>query len=122
MSTRRGTYDTPDTPDRLFYNDVWNSADGEHWEQHLERAPWHARLYHDVGVFDGNLWVMEGAYGSTGSRKDVWFSADGVNWHELPDTPWAPRHAASPFVYGDAMWMVAGNNMFPDAWKLTRKG
>ena len=48
-------------------------------------------------------------------------TADGVNWTELPDTPWAPRHAASPFVYDDALWMVAGNNMFPDVWKLVRK-
>ena len=25
------------------------------------------------------------------------------------------------FVFDDALWMVAGNNMFPDVWKLVRK-
>ncbi len=116
-----GTYDTPDTPIRKFYNDVWSSADGINWERHVESAPWDARQYHDVAVFDGKMWVMEGCNRDSGNRNDVWYSADGVNWHEVPDTPWAPRHAASVFVYEDALWMVAGNNMFPDVWKLTRK-
>jgi len=113
-----GTYDTPDHPQRLFYNDVYSSADGVHWERHTEAAPWHPRQYHDVGVFDGRLWVMEGW--NQQNRNDVWYSADGTNWYEVPNTPWAPRHAASVFVYDNGLWMVAGNNMFPDAWKLTR--
>ncbi len=56
-----------------------------------------------------------------GNQNDVWYSADGENWRELPGTPWKPRHAASVFVYDDALWMVAGNNMQPDVWKLIRK-
>lgn len=115
-----GTYDTPATPARKFYNDVWSSADGVNWTRHVEFAPWPARQYHEVAVFDGRMWVMEG-YDGHGNRNDVWYSPDGVNWRELPDTPWAPRHAASVFTYGDALWMVAGNNMFPDVWKLTPK-
>ena len=116
-----GTYDTPTTPDRIFYNDVWRSADGANWDRHIESAPWDPRQYHDVAVFDDRMWVMEGYNVSSGNRCDVWYSSDGATWHELPDTPWAPRHAASVFVYGDALWMVAGNNMFPDVWKLVRE-
>ena len=116
-----GTYDTPKVPTRLFYNDVWSSVDGVNWERHVECAPWEPRQYHDVAVFDGKLWVMEGCNRDSGNRNDVWYSSDGVNWYELPDTPWAPRHAASVFVYDDALWMVAGNNMTPDAWRLVRK-
>ena len=114
-----GTYDTPDHPQRLFYNDVWSTTDGVTWQKHLEHAPWHPRQYHDVAVWDGKLWVMEGW--NQQNRNDVWYSADGLNWTELPDTPWAVRHAASAFVFADALWMVAGNNMFPDVWKLTRR-
>lgn len=127
-----GTYDTPRIDSRQFYNDVWSTADGVNWECHTPAAPWAPRQYHDVAVWDEKLWVMEGVYneaarhsmaaaGGSWNRNDVWYSADGVNWTELPDTPWAPRHAASPFVYDDALWMVAGNNMFPDVWKLVRK-
>ena len=38
-----GTYDTPTMPTRDFYNDVWSSADGINWKQHLGSAPWHPR-------------------------------------------------------------------------------
>ncbi len=116
-----GTYDTPTTPDRLYYNDVWSSADGVNWQQHLESAPWAPRQYHEVAVFDDKMWVMEGCDRISGNRADVWYSSDGVDWRELSNTPWAPRHAASVFVYDDGLWMVAGNNMFPDAWKLVRE-
>lgn len=116
-----GTYDTPKIPQRKFFNDVWSTADGEKWTQHVDTAPWGPRQYHDVAVFDGRMWVMEGYSTKPGNRNDVWYSADGVNWYELPGTPWAARHAASVFVHEGALWMVAGNNMQPDVWKLVRR-
>ncbi len=116
-----GTYDTPKVPTRKFDNDVWSSADGVAWTRHVEHAPWAPRQYHDVAVFDGRLWVLEG-YSPQGNRADVWYSADGVNWYEVPRTPWKPRHAASVFVHQDALWVVAGNNMESDVWKLRRQG
>ena len=115
-----GTYDTPMTPSRKFFNEVWSTGDGVNWELHNDSPPWKPRQYHEVAVFDERLWVMEGSIGPRGNQRDVWHSADGVEWHEVPDTPWAPRHAASVFVYDNGLWMVAGNNMEPDAWKLTR--
>ncbi|MFO0952347.1 MAG: hypothetical protein U0835_14600 [Isosphaeraceae bacterium] len=113
-----GTYDTPTTPARRYYNDVWSSPDGVTWERHAEHAPWTARQYHDTAAFDGRLWVLEGFTGA--NRNDVWYSDDGSNWYEVPATPWKPRHAASVFVHDGALWMVAGNNMKPDVWKLVR--
>jgi hypothetical protein len=98
---------------------VWRSADGAHWEQVLALTPWRPRYYHDVAVYDGRLWVLEGVAQGTGNSADVWYSMDGLNWYEVPATPWAPRHAASVFVHDGALWMVAGNNMTPDVWKLT---
>jgi hypothetical protein len=91
------------------------------WKLHTKKAPWHPRQYHDVAVFDGRLWVLEGYHAKGGNRKDVWHSADGVHWEEVPDTPWQRRHAASVFMHDNALWMVAGNNMQPDVWKLVRK-
>ena len=84
-----------------------------------ESAPWTPRQYHEVAVFDGRMWVLEG-WNQT-NRNDVWHSADGVTWDELPNTPWRPRHAASVFVHDNALWIVAGNNMESDVWKLVRK-
>jgi len=116
-----GTYDTPTTPSRNFYNDVWSSSDGVHWTRHCEAAPWHPRQYHEVAVFDNRLWVLEGYHQEGGNRNDVWYSEDGAMWQELPETPWRPRHAASVFVHQDALWLVAGNNMERDVWKLVRE-
>jgi hypothetical protein len=116
-----GTYDTPKSPERKFFNDVWSSADGVSWTCHTEEAPWHARQYHDVIAFDDRMWVLEGYHKDGGNRKDVWYSSDGLNWYEVPNTPWAPRHAASVYVHDGALWMVAGNNMQSDVWKLRRK-
>jgi hypothetical protein len=113
-----GTYDTPQHPARHFFNDVWSTAEGVHWECVTEEAAWSPRQYHDVAVFDDRLWVMEGWHG--GNRNDVWYSADGSHWQELPYTPWAPRHAASVYVFQDALWLVAGNNMTSDVWKLVK--
>jgi hypothetical protein len=116
-----GTYDTPKKPKRQFHNDVWSTTDGITWTRHVAQAPWEPRQYHDVAVFDGRLWVMEGYSEGKGNRSDVWYSADGANWYEMPNTPWKPRHAASVFVHAGALWMVAGNNMESDVWKLQRR-
>lgn len=119
-----GTYDTPTTPQRRYFNDVWSSADGVNWTCHAENAAFPPRHYHEVAAWDGRMWMMEGSDRSYredgGNRKDVWYSEDGTDWTELPGTPWKPRHAASLFLHEDALWMVAGNNMEPDVWKLAR--
>lgn len=114
-----GTYETPKRPDRVVYNDVWSTSDGMDWKCHTESAPWEPREYHEVAVFDNQMWVLEGWNPESLNRNDVWHSPDGVHWTELPDTPWEPRHAASVFVYHDALWVVTGNNMASDVWKLT---
>ncbi|MDF1745336.1 MAG: LamG domain-containing protein [Gimesia sp.] len=113
-----GTYDTPQTPQRKYFNDVWSSEDGVKWQSHSKTTPWEPRQYHEVAAFDGRMWVLEGY--ARGNRNDVWHSDDGVNWYEIPDTPWKPRHAASVYVFNNALWMVAGNNMQSDVWKLVR--
>lgn len=114
-----GTYDTPGRPERELFNEVWSSTDGASWKLHACCPAWEPRQYHEVAVFDDQLWVIEG-YSRTGNRSDVWHSVDGVHWHEVPDTPWAPRHAASVFVHDDSLWVVTGNNMQSDSWRLTR--
>ena len=117
-----GTFDTVDTPSRKYHNDVWSSPDGVNWERNLEKAPWAPRQFHDVATFDGRLWVLEG-FGpekKPGNRNDVWHSSDGVNWYPLPNTPWSLRHAAGVVVHDNALWMISGNNMQSDVWKLVR--
>ena len=119
-SLRYALEEQPRLKARLYHNDVWSSADGHDWTQHLAEgeAPWAARSYHDTAVWDGKLWVLGGHRGiadhpsevaTEGNRNDVWYSEDGGRWQELPDTPWSPRHACAVHVHGDALYLVAGS-------------
>jgi hypothetical protein len=114
-----GTYPSIINRNRDYYNDVWSSADGINWMRHTGSAQWLPRQYHSVAVFDGLMWVLQGF--NEGNMNDVWFSSDGVNWTELPNTPWAIRHAASIFVYDNSLWVVAGRNMQSDVWRLNTR-
>jgi hypothetical protein len=113
-----GTYDTPTTKYRNYYNDIWSSADGITWKQHTSSAPWPPRQYHHVTVYDGRMWVL-GGY-NAGDHADVWYSSDGVNWYRQFGTPWPPRHAASVFVHDHSLWIAAGSNLGRDVWRLQR--
>jgi len=121
-----GVYGTPSTPEAL-YNDVWNSVDGVTWTRVINHAPWNPRIYHDITVFDGHMWVL-GGHGPDGGGNlaDVWYSADGVNWTQLPYTPWLARHAASVAVFKDALWLTGGttdqDGLQDDVWKLGNNG
>ena len=55
----------------------------------------------------------------TKNINDVWFSTDGESWSKLKGVPWPGRHAASVFVYDDALWLAAGY-LWNDVWKLER--
>ena len=116
-----GTYGQP----QYVYNDVWSSSDGMNWTRVIANAPWQPRIYHDIGVFDGRMWVIGGhAANGDGNLADVWSSADGVKWTQVPSTPWLARHAASVAVFKGALWLTGGttdlNGSQDDVWKLDR--
>jgi N-acetylneuraminic acid mutarotase len=104
------------------YSEVWSSADGVHWTQHAN-APWPMRRYHNLTVFDGELFVMAGiGNDGSGDKADVWYSADGDTWKELPSTPWVARHAASATVLNGVLYLTGGTDdgqlQHNDVWTL----
>jgi hypothetical protein len=116
-----GTYGTP----QYLYNDVWSSVDGLNWTRVLASAPWEPRIYHDITVYDGRMWVVGGhASNGDGNLADTWSSADGVHWTQVPNTPWLPRHAASAVAFNGAIWLTGGttneNGSQDDVWKLDK--
>jgi hypothetical protein len=116
-----GTYGN----DQSLYNDVWSSPDGVHWEQVTTGAPWEPRIYHDIAVYDGRMWVL-GGHGPNGSNNlaDVWSSVDGAHWTQVKNTPWLARHAASVASFEGALWLTAGTTdetgSQDDIWKLDK--
>jgi hypothetical protein len=122
-----GTYERPDYPTRLYYNDVWSSTDGINWTEATAAAPWAGREYHSLGVFDNKMWVMVGYNGNIGGNLgDVWYSSDGASWTQQASIPGLVRHAATLFVYNDHMYLVAGSHVGSsptnDVWRLDKIG
>ncbi|MBN1293330.1 MAG: hypothetical protein JXB48_15935 [Candidatus Latescibacteria bacterium] len=110
----------PDYYPQIYYNDVWNSADGITWNCVTKGCSWDPRQHHSIAVFNNKMWVLAGHnyHGmDLGLLNDVWYSTDGISWNELPGTPWSKRHAASVIVYKNSLWMIAGY-LVNDVWKL----
>lgn len=112
--------------DEKLYNDIYSSRDGKNWiKVNNTPVPFSKRYYHDVHVMDGKLWLTGGYHWSdkegdidlTGNLNDVYCSENGVNWTQVANTDWLPRHALSVWVYRNELYVGAGN-LWNDIWKL----
>lgn len=91
----------PSGPTRLYYNDVWRSADGTEWELLTSDAPWSPRAGASLVAFDGALWLFGGEIGFTCDPlpdceppyfNDVWRSTNGIDWELIDESAgWSPR-------------------------------
>ncbi len=123
-----------------FFNDVWASTDGSHWEQLTASAPWEGRAGLSAAVLGDEIYVLGGSVnddpgivGGPPTRQlfnDVWKSADGVNWELLTaSAPWAPRAGAAVVVKDGYLYLLGGEFAFQgnpppyfnDVWR-TRDG
>jgi hypothetical protein len=102
---------------RSLKNDVWSTADGEHWELATAKAGWAPRAYHQAVVHDGKIWVMGGGnyVPEYAAHNDVWSSEDGVHWKEVTGAAaWAARLWYSAVTYRGRMWVLGGWSKLPE--------
>ncbi len=120
-----------------FFNDVWRSDDGSHWEEMTPAAEWEGRAGLSAASFKGKLWVLAGSQGDDvsigGSGRiffnDVWYSNDGSVWHLATDSaPWPARAGGVALVKGGWLYLMGGEkgfvaqtDYFNDVWR-TRNG
>ncbi len=88
-------------PARLYFHDVWRSADGVDWELMTDAAPWKPRAGAATVERDGLLFLFGGEDGFTCEPlpdceapyfNDVWVTADGATWSEVTAAAgWSPR-------------------------------
>ena len=95
-------------------SDVWSSADGKSWKLETNAAPWGPRWFHSAVVFNGAMWVIDGAPSVGPTSTDVWSSTDGVNWTKRTNNTLLPWHSThlNIVVFNGAMWAVAGGSSF----------
>lgn len=104
-----GKYPSAASPSRVYYAEVWSTTDGITWTQHAS-PPWIGKLYHDVSVFGGRLWMLGGYNDTTiGNTNDVWSTADGETWEQSPaDTVIWPVSHADGFGSSNAPYWLRG--------------
>jgi hypothetical protein len=105
-----------------FYNEVWYSTNGANWT-FATYAPWSARAYPGLVVFDNKMWVIGGWTGTT-STNDVWYSANGINWTQATaNAGWSARYIHTAVVFDNKMWVIGGSSngtaVFNDVWYST---
>jgi hypothetical protein len=75
-----------------YFNDVWRTKDGEHWELVTDSAGWSPRPGHKCEVL-ADYFVCIGGFGFPFNPMDIWVSKDGAIWEQVSDSPW---NASSP--------------------------
>ena len=110
-------------PQRIYYNDVWKSADGMNWELLTDSAAWTPRAGGIATVKDGYLYMIGGEEGFLclpGSPcppyyNDVWRTLDGVNWELVTDNaPWAARPGHQCVIADNQFVLFGGFGLDPN--------
>lgn len=115
----------PTGPPRIYFNDVWKSADdGATWQQVTEAAPWEPRAGAAVVVKDDFIYLLGGEDGFTcvsgGTRcppyfNDVWRTQDGENWElRTAAADWLERPGHQAVVVGNHIVLFGGFGLSTD--------
>jgi hypothetical protein len=75
-----------------YFNDVWRTKNGKHWELVTENAGWSPRPGHKCSVL-ANHFVCMGGFGIPTNPMDIWVSKNGADWKQVSESPW---NAESP--------------------------
>lgn len=105
------------SPERIYYNDVWKTADGETWTQMTAEAPFDARAGAALAAKDGYLYMFGGEQGflcepfpgcELPYYNDVWRTSNGTDWELLvEDAPW-PKRPGHVVVVVDGWFVLFG--------------
>lgn len=105
-------------PARVYFQDVWRSADGEEWELMTESAPWEPRAGAATVVRDDLMFLFGGEDDFTCEPlpnceppyfNDVWVTADGQSWEPVTESAgWSPRPGHVCNLVGDQFLCFGG--------------
>ena len=103
-----------------YFNDVWRSRDGAHWELVTMKADWSARPGHQCQVLFDTI-VCFGGFGFPTDPSgtvaahpvDVWVSRDGMRWTKLTTGPWNATSPANVKYDFDSLVVTGGPGGLP---------
>lgn len=105
---------------RNYFDDIWKSADGQHWEQIATGIPCMKREGIIVVPQDGVFYAFGGDNGFNGPYfNDVWISKDkGKTWTELVEhADWSERTGHVAVSVGEYIVMIGGYPDLTDIWR-----
>jgi len=112
----------PEAPERIYYNDVWKSVDGTHWDRVIEHAPWAPRAGGVAVVKDGYMYMIGGEDGFTCEDSprcppyynDVWRTQNGLDWELVnASCAWSARPGHQVVVAQNRFVLFGGFGLGP---------
>lgn len=105
-------------PARIYFNDVWKSADGVDWTEVTGDAPWTNRAGARLVVKDDYMYLLGGEDGFIRVPppyfNDVWRTSDGENWElVVEEAPWTARPGHMCVVMNDLIYLFGGFGLTP---------
>jgi len=99
-------------------DDVWSTADGEHWTLATATPPFAPRYGDELFAMNGKLFVIGGEAPGAASRSDVWSSVDGANWQrEIEFAAFGPLFYHQVVVFNGRAWLLGGRqNVSGQIW------
>jgi hypothetical protein len=114
----------PGGPPRIYFNDVYRSQDGQHWEQVTDAAPWAPRAGAVLVRRGKFMYLLGGEDGFVCNDdtprcppyfNDVWRSRDGLHWQQMTaDAGWSPRPGHQCEVLLGRIVCFGGFGLSPD--------
>jgi hypothetical protein len=84
-----------------YYNDIWTSADGVHWNKESEKVPFSGGSGQQFIVFNNKLYMLD---------NDVWVSEDGFHWSKVTEKITnATLFGYAPIVFDNKIWLLGCN-------------
>jgi hypothetical protein len=95
---------------RVFSNGVYQSSDGNNWNELSASSVFPSRAAHRSISFAGDLWMIGGTTLAGGSTSEVWRSSDGLNWNRVTTvgTIFSRRSEHQLAVFNGRLWVIGG--------------
>ncbi len=87
---------------------IYKSKDGLVWKKlNLPKPQFQPRTGAAIGVYNGYLWIMGGAWNDSVTLGDIWKSSDGQNWELVTNNAqWGTSRSSTILVARGRLYLV----------------